>query len=103
MVPNVMNATLIFDDRLALSETAFVELIVWSVPQPVRGNTHFFKYRLALIFRGICVLRYDNEAGKGDHKHSGTKEVAYEFIDLGTLQQDFWKDVETWMDQQGEQ
>jgi predicted transcriptional regulator len=26
-----------------------------------------------------CVLRYDNEAGKGDHKHIGTFETAYVF------------------------
>ena len=25
-----------------------------------------YKYRMALIEAGVCVLRYDNEAGKGD-------------------------------------
>ena len=103
MFANVAGAVLIFDDRLALSETAFVELIVWSVPEPTRGSAHFFKYRLALIADGICVLRFDNEAGKGDHKHIGSEEVTYRFIDLATLQQDFWKDVEKWMQQQAGQ
>ena len=41
-------------------------------------------------------LRYDNEAGKGDHKHVGEREVPYPFIDLATLQADFWADVTAW-------
>lgn len=28
---------------------------------------------------GYCVLRYDNEAGKGDHKHVGEEELPYVF------------------------
>jgi hypothetical protein len=42
------------------------------------------------------VLRYDNEAGKGDHKHVANREVVYRFVDLTTLQTDFWNDVEVW-------
>ena len=46
---------------------------------------------------GICVLRYDNEAGKGDHKHIGGREYPYAFSDIETLQVDFWMDAETWL------
>ena len=63
-----MPAELLLRTRLALSETAFVEIVIWRVPKPVRGSPHNFKYRLALVSEDICVLRYDNEAGKGDHK-----------------------------------
>ena len=62
----------------------------------MRGSAHRFKYRLALVSDGVCVLRYDNEAGKGDHKHVGERERPYRFVDLPTLQTDFWKDVATW-------
>ena len=31
-----------------------------------------------------CVVRYDNEKGKGDHKHVGTHESSYRFIDMET-------------------
>lgn len=103
MVPNVVEARLILDDRLVLSDTTFVEMIIWRVPQPVHGSAHPFKYRLALVSDGTCVLRYDNEAGKGDHKHIDAVEMPHRFIDLATLQREFWKDVETWMDQQGAQ
>jgi hypothetical protein len=34
---------------------------------------------LAFVARDICVLRYDNEAGKGDHVHIGNRERAFHF------------------------
>lgn len=42
------------------------------------------------------ALRYDNEAGKGDHKHIGSEELPYRFVDMDQLLDDFWHDVETW-------
>lgn len=95
-----MDAELLFRKREILSETAFVEMIIWRVPEQVPGSNHAFKYRLALISEGVCVLRYDNETGKGDHKHLAEREVTYQFVDLGTLQTDFWNDVETWRAEQ---
>jgi hypothetical protein len=91
-----METELLFRKRDGLSETVFVEMVIWRVPDPVPGSGHGFKYRLALVADGVCLLRYDNEAGKGDHKHIGEREVPYCFTDLTTLQADFWKDVETW-------
>jgi hypothetical protein len=91
-----MDAELLFRKRIALLENAFVEMAVWKVPDSVRGSLHGFKYRLALVAEGICVLRYDNETGKGDHKHAGEVEMAYHFTDLDNLQTDFWLDVELW-------
>jgi len=60
----------------------------------VPGSTHLLKYSLALIVRGVCVLRYDNEAGKGDHKHIGELEVPYRFTTPAALIADFWRDVD---------
>jgi hypothetical protein len=65
----------------------------------VSGSAHKFKYRLALMSKSACVLRYDNEAGKGDHKHIGKREYPYAFSDLDTLQADFWTDVDIWLKQ----
>ena len=39
------------------------------------------------------MLRFDNEAGKGDHKHVNEVEVPYSFKDLDTLQADSWAEV----------
>jgi hypothetical protein len=78
-------ARLLIDERVILAPDGFVELVVWEVPEPVRGSRHKLKYRLALVIEDKCVLRYDNEAGKGDHRHTGTEEEPYNFVDVETL------------------
>ncbi len=94
-----MKATLLFDRRIAISETAFVEMVLWRVPAPIRASSHVFKYRLALIADGLCVLRLDNEAGKGDHMHIGDMERPYGFIDPDRLVADFLTEVNRWIDE----
>ena len=92
----IMPAKLMLSERHALSEISFVELVVWLLPSPLPGSSHDFKYRLAFVENGICVLRYDNEAGKGDHTHKGGEEFPYHFISPQILLNDFWHDVDTW-------
>jgi len=60
------------------------------------GRRTKFKYRLAFVVDGICVLRYDNEAGKGDHRHVGADESAYTFTTIDQLLADFWADIDGW-------
>jgi hypothetical protein len=82
--------------RIAYSESAFAELVLWRLPKPLEGSLHGFKYRLAYIVRGECVLRYDNEVGKGDHRHFGEKESAYVFTTPEQLVADFQNDIARW-------
>ena len=91
-----MSVTLLLDERHILSEDAFVEIVVWRLSSPLSGSRHGFKYRLALVVNGDCVLRYDNESGKGDHKHIGGEEAPYEFSTPNALLDDFWNDVDDW-------
>lgn len=91
-----MDADLMLNERHTISENAFVEVVVWQLPSPLAGSFHGFKYRLALVVHGTCVLRYDNEAGKGDHKHLGEVETLYEFTTPKALLDDFWNDVDKW-------
>jgi len=91
-----MKAELLIDERHVLDAAVFAEIVVWRLPRSARGSTHRFKYRLALVVDGVCVLRYDNEAGKGDHRHMGGVEEAYDFTTSETLLADFWRDVEEW-------
>jgi hypothetical protein len=91
-----MKAELLADERHIVGEDGFAELRLWRVPEPVRGSKHRYKYSLAYIVRDVCVLRYDNEAGKGDHKHVGEHEVAYLFVSLEKLLADFWAAVNAW-------
>nr|WP_196778594.1 DUF6516 family protein [Komagataeibacter melaceti] len=46
------------------------------------------------------MIRYDNEAGKGDHRHIAENDVPYRFLGIEELWADFWKDVETWRERQ---
>jgi hypothetical protein len=89
-----MAAELLIDERHVLDARAFVEIVVWRLPRAARGSRHFFKYRLVLVVDEVCVLRYDNESGKGDHRHFRNRESAYRFVDTDTLLTDFWGDVE---------
>lgn len=70
-----------------------VEMVLWQLPQPAQGSIHGFKYRLFCGERGVCHVRYDNEAGKGDHVHWGQTEQAYHFTNPKQLIDDFWVDV----------
>ena len=83
-------------ERLVLDDQAFVDLVVWQLDRPSAGCSHRFRYRLAYVVRGDCVVRYDNEAGKGDRRHVGKRERACEFTSLDALQADFWADVARW-------
>lgn len=82
--------------RVAYAESAFAELVLWRLPKPIKGSPHGFKYRLAYVVRGTCVLRYDNEVGKGDHRHFGGKESAYVFTTPDQLIADFQNDIARW-------
>lgn len=57
-------------------------------------SEHPYKYRLVYVVDGRRVVGYDNERGKGDHRHLGESEERYRFIDPDTLLADFWRDVE---------
>jgi hypothetical protein len=92
-------ATLIIKSREVLGDTSFAELVIWELPAPLRGSTHSVKYRLAYVVDGVCVVRYDNEAGKGDHRHIGAREMAYVFESVERLMADFWNDVDNWSDE----
>jgi hypothetical protein len=45
------------------------------------------------VVDGRRVVGYDNERGKGDHRHLGDREAPYAFVDVQTLLRDFWTDV----------
>ncbi|MHB1354170.1 MAG: toxin-antitoxin system TumE family protein [Thiobacillus sp.] len=94
-----MKAVQLVSTRISYAESAFAELLLWRLPQPVEGSTHDFKYRLAYVVRGACVLRYDNEAGKGDHRHVGEIESTYTFTTPEQLIADFQRDIERWNDE----
>ena len=71
-----MKATLLVRRRERQRDGTFMEIVIWQLPRRLPGSTHRYKYRLALIDQEECVLRYDNESGKGDHHHQDASETA---------------------------
>ena len=90
-----MAARLITQRREVRSDGSIVEAVIWERDEPIPPCEHRFKYRLALVVNGDCIVRYDNERGKGDHRHIGEDELPYRFVDLDRLLVDFRNDVET--------
>jgi Family of unknown function (DUF6516) len=88
-----MRAKQLVKQRVEVHATAFAEMVIWQLPKPLAGSAHTFKYRLAYVVRGACVLRYDNEAGKGDHQHWGPVETIYPFTTARQLMADFFDDI----------
>ncbi|HEY0412156.1 MAG TPA: DUF6516 family protein [Allosphingosinicella sp.] len=91
-----MKAALLLRSRYALDETAFAEVVIWRVPAPVRGSPHEYKYSLALVVDGVCQVRYDNESGKGAHRHVGGTETSCRFTTPARLLADFRRDIDEW-------
>lgn len=87
---------LLIRTRIAYAESAFAELVLWRLPKPVTGSTHAFKDRLAYVVDGVCVVRYDNEIGKGDHRHFAGKESVYTFKTPDEVILDFQEDIARW-------
>lgn len=96
-----MKAVALVRRRVVLATDAFAEVVIWSVPRPVSPSAHDFKYRLAYVVAGKCVIRYDNERGKGDHWHIGTMEAPYVFSTPDQLMADFNAAIARWDHEHG--
>lgn len=86
-------ATLILHRKRVFDDGAISELTLWRVPNPVRGSQHGFRYSLFYGRSGERLVGYDNEPGKGDHRHYGDTEEAYAFSTPEQLMADFLADV----------
>jgi len=91
-----MKADLVIRRRIVFGNRDFAEMVVWRVPEPVPPTTHGFKYRLVYIVDGQRVVGFDNERGKGDHRHHDDAEHPYAFVDVDRLLADFIATVRQW-------
>jgi hypothetical protein len=90
-----MQAKLIYRGKYMYADGAIREMVLWQLPEKTRGMPHGLKYRLYYgLADGTCVVRYDNEAGKGDHRHLEDREEPYQFKDVEGLVADFLGDIE---------
>ena len=79
--------------KVVLRSGAVVEMVAWELPKALVDRPHRIKYRLYCGKDGKCLVRYDNETGKGDHVHYGEREATYKFRAWEALLADFLSDV----------
>jgi len=91
-----MDAVQVARAKEVRDDGSIVEIIIWELPEPLPPSTHRYKYRLFFGESGITRVRYDNERGKGDHRHVGDREYQYKFNSVEQLLADFQFDVERW-------
>ena len=96
-----MKSVELFRNRIILAEDRFADLVIWRLSRPLPGSSHPYKYRLAYIVKEVCVLRYDNESGKGDHRHWDGHESVYVFVSPEELLTNFQADIERWNHENG--
>ncbi len=89
-----IKATRIFYDKAVLPDGEVVEMVIWQLPASDAEREHALKYRLFYGRDGERIVGYDNERGKGDHKHIRGKETRYRFVSAEKLIEDFLSDVE---------
>jgi hypothetical protein len=89
-----MKAKRVFYDKAVLPDGEIVEMVIWQLPEASPERPHGLKYSLFYGFDGERIVGYDNELGKGDHKHLGPNEVPYRFVSAEKLVADFLADVE---------
>lgn len=88
-----MSAERLFHQRIHYDDGAIVEMVIWRVPSSVPPSTHGLKYSLFYGRPGVRDAGYDNERGKGDHRHFQGVETPYAFSSVERLMIDFWSDV----------
>lgn len=90
----MVQASLVYRERYFYADGAVREMVLWKLPKATAERPHGMKYRLYYgLADGTCVVRYDNESGKGDHRHLPDREFGYRFRDVETLVADFLADV----------
>ena len=84
-----MTALLVTRFKNVNPDGSILELVVWKLDKPVPPTEHGYKYRAVYALNGQRVVGFDNERGKGDHCHLDGKEVAYTFVSVDQLVEDF--------------
>ena len=84
-----MKAALVQSEKQRFEDGAIRQIKIWLVPEPVMPSTHRFKYSLVYVVESARVIGFDNERGKGDHRHLHGIETPYDFQSIERLLADF--------------
>ncbi len=89
-----MSAKLLFRDKYIYADGAIREMVIWQLEETNAEPRQGLKYRLFYGYPDRCLVRYDNERSKGDHRHYGGREEPYTFVSVEQLIADFKMDIE---------
>ncbi|PWC33274.1 DUF6516 family protein [Azospirillum sp. TSO35-2] len=86
-------AVLLLSRKTIYDDGSIVQVRVWSVTAPVPPSEHRYKYSLFYGRAGERIVGYDNEKGKGDHKHIRGQQSPVAFESIDQLIDQFFTDV----------
>ncbi len=87
-----MPAELLLHRKQVTSDNEIVEFKIWKVPKDV-DFPEGIRYSMGYIHNGKRVLGYDNERGKGHHKHKLGKEEKVQFVSWQMLLNQFLEEL----------
>ena len=87
-------ATLELHVKREYASGEIIEMTIWRLPKATSERLHGLKYSLYYGRDGERMVGYDNERGKGDHRHIRDIEEVYMFSSKENLIADFMKSVE---------
>lgn len=86
-------ADLLFESKVICPNGFIIEMQIWQLPKMDSERPHGLKYRLFYGRDGHRLIGYDNERGKGDHRHIGDRQEPYKFLSPEQLIKDFMDDI----------
>ena len=94
IIYHMKKAELLFRAKKIYPDMAVKEMVIWKLPEGSHERPHGLKYRLYYgTGDGKSLVRYDNEKGKGDHRHYMGEEEPYHFQGVEKLVADFQSDI----------
>lgn len=87
-------AVKLLEKKARYDDGAIREMVIWQLPSSDSERPHGLKYRLYYGRNGERLVGYDNERGKGDHRHFNGSEMPYDMVSVEKLIQDFLADIE---------
>ena len=94
LIMQYMKAVLIYRKTELRADGVKLDMVIWQLPHATPDRLHGLKYRLWAGRGGATLVRYDNERGKGDHRHTAAGERPYVWRGMVALVVDFLNDVE---------
>ena len=82
-------ASLFYHARRDYPDGTIIQIRIWKIPETNDERPHGFKYSLFFGRPGERLVGYDNERGKGDHKHIKGLEYPYSFTSIDQLSAEF--------------